>query len=219
VGHRTRQSEKGRRGRDERDANHRYVSRERETKLLSDLNILFFQGDLGYQYLHRTDDSTSLFSRSAPLPSIPTPPRDHSTRTSESSNSSSNRKPSAGHVVIIDLASSPSSSHRRRRIAHFSPSRHPVVLISLAPSGMYCLTADSEGKAFRVFELRPPGPIRRSGVVRGGGSEWDDVDDPPKVWDRYRLNRGKTLARATGATWTLDGKWLVVTTSTGTGRE
>ncbi|KAK9898692.1 hypothetical protein P389DRAFT_167241 [Cystobasidium minutum MCA 4210] len=118
------------------------------------------------------------------------------------------------------------------RIAHFKPSRsHPLTLLSINPNGTLILTSSSEGHSFHIFELRPPScagnsPIRTSSPSRGapahhrgssrGGKALQASNADLKVWHRYRLNRGLTVAKTVSAQWSPDSRFVLVSTSRGT---
>lgn len=141
--------------------------------------------------------------------------------------------------------SSPASSQRSRSpqnaprgaeglvpIAHFRPSKnHQLTLLSINPNGTLVLTSSSEGHSFHVFELRPPSLIGNSSIrtvspsriskfsatsATHRGSTLHASNYDLKVWHRYRLNRGLTVARTVAAQWSPDSRFVLVSTSRGT---
>lgn len=117
-------------------------------------------------------------------------------------------------------------------IAHFRPSKnHQLTLLSINPNGTLILTSSSEGHSFHVFELRPPSLVGNSTVRTSSPSRTSRIDvrttsnrgstlrasNPDlKVWHRYRLNRGLTVARTIAAQWSPDSRFVLVSTSRGT---
>lgn len=178
------------------------------------------------------------FSKSAPLPSVAGWERRSSTSSSGAlspklsmarlSSQGASSSATSGTVLVVDLLSSsptlpPSSSAKSRPrkpsrgaapilkiLAHFRPYPHPVALLSLSPSSSSILTSSTYGHSFEIFELKP--------AVRRGVATKVDASDG-KVWHRYRLHRGLTAARAVGAEWAEDGRFVGVGTGKGTARE
>lgn len=117
-------------------------------------------------------------------------------------------------------------------IAHFTPSKsHPLTLLSMSPNGTLLLTSSSEGHSFHVFELRPPSFAGNSSIrsvshqratmsaasaPSSQGSSLQSSNPDLKVWHRYRLNRGLTVARTVAAHWSPDSRFVLVSTSRGT---
>ena len=99
-------------------------------------------------------------------------------------------------------------------VAHFRPSKqHLVTLLSFNAAGTHILTSSSEGHSFHVFELRPSSLVGCSPArFHSKTSAQGDI----RVWHRYRLNRGLTVARAIQAIWSDDSRYVVVTTSRST---
>ncbi|GAA5846088.1 hypothetical protein JCM9279_004782 [Rhodotorula babjevae] len=138
--------------------------------------------------------------------------------------------PAVGTVKVVDLVTStrapaPHTTSRSRSTAppalrvaaHFRPYAQQVALVSLAPSSTMILVASAAGHSFDIFELKPAVPIGVSatssstsmGAVGGDGLE-------AQVWHRYRLQRGYTSALAASASWSLDGRFVAVSTIKGT---
>ena len=103
-------------------------------------------------------------------------------------------------------------------VGHFRPSQHNLItLLSFNPAGTHILTSSVQGHSFHIFELRPFSPVgsspaRFSSSSRPIASAQKDI----RVWHRYRLNRGLTVASAVGATWSDDSRFVAVTTTRGT---
>lgn len=178
------------------------------------------------------------FSKSAPLPSVAGwerrgsvsggGPLSSKISMARMSSQGTDSSPTAGTVLVVDLLSSsttslsPSSTKSRARkpsrgsspnlktIAHFRPYSHPIALLSLSPSSSSILTSSTYGHSFEVFEFKPA--VRATIATKG------DVNSG-KVWHRYRLHRGLTAARAVGAEWAEDGRFVGVGTGKGTTRE
>ena len=128
----------------------------------------------------------------------------------------------AGTVLVVDLASytvsSTTKSRRRahsnsnslKAVAHFRPYSHHLALVSLAASSAQVLTASAHGHHFDVFDLKPS--VRVGSSATGASN----ADGPGRVWHRYRLHRGFTGARASGASWSADSRFVAVATGKGT---
>ncbi|ORY92907.1 hypothetical protein BCR35DRAFT_298510 [Leucosporidium creatinivorum] len=179
------------------------------------------------------------FSKSAPLPSVAGWERRGSVSSGGAlspklsmarlSSQGADSSPTAGTVLVVDLLSyppssatspSPSSTAKSRprkpsrgtspslkTLAHFRPYSHPIALLSLSPSSSSILTASSYGHSFEIFEFKP--------AVRVGAAAKGDASSG-MVWHRYRLHRGLTAARAVGAEWAEDGRFVGVGTGKGT---
>ncbi|KAN0065246.1 hypothetical protein ACQY0O_001743 [Thecaphora frezii] len=104
-------------------------------------------------------------------------------------------------VRIVDLGRLGSA------VATFVPSGHPVAHVALSPNGQLCLTADSLGHAFHVFEVQVVGAF-------GGSRDAREAQAPPL--HRYKLLRGVTSAEVVAAQWSADTQWVAVCTRTGT---
>lgn len=120
------------------------------------------------------------------------------------------------------------------RTAHFRPSKHhQLTLLSFNPTGTLILTSSSEGHSFHIFELRPPSSVGNSAIRTASPSRSATANASPtsshrgsrslpssnpdlKVWHRYRLNRGLTVAKTTAAHWSSDSRFVLVSTSRGT---
>ena len=151
-------------------------------------------GDLGLAYFAPQASASSSVSRSAPATTA--------THPAASSAPSFAPPPSAaGHVMVVDLKATETSRGRQRPrvVAHFRPSRQPIALLSLSPSGSLVLSSSTEAHAFHVCELRS-----RSG--EGG------------VAHRYELVRGLTNGAAEAVRWSDDGRFVAVSMAKGTTR-
>ena len=149
-------------------------------------------GDLGLAYF-APHPSSSSYSRSAPA----------ATPTSSTSSVPSFGPPpsAAGHVLVVDLKSMETSRGRQRPrvVAHFRPSRQPIALLSLSPSGALVLSSSIEAHTFHVCELRP----------RGGDGG---------VRHRYELARGLTNGSPEAVRWSDDARFVAVSMAKGTTR-
>ncbi|GAA5942947.1 hypothetical protein JCM3775_001234 [Rhodotorula graminis] len=138
--------------------------------------------------------------------------------------------PAAGTVKVVDLVASlrapvprPPTTARSSTppvlqvVAHFRPYGQQIALVSLSPAATMVLVASAAGHSFDVFELKPSVPVGVSatssslGIVGGGGGAAEG-----QVWHRYRLQRGYTSALAAAATWSVDGRFVAVSTAKGT---
>ncbi|GAA99453.1 uncharacterized protein L969DRAFT_93913 [Mixia osmundae IAM 14324] len=113
-----------------------------------------------------------------------------------------------GFVKVIDIErSQPGPEDERDKAAapavlsHFRPTHSALALLSLSPSGNMLLTASVQGRSFTIFELRQPSFSSSS---------------PGKVWHRYTLNRGMTVANVTAASWSADARHVTLATTRGT---
>lgn len=158
--------------------------------------------------------------------------RSRSPQYSRAANTSSSSSPASrddisrtGHVVTI---------------AHFKTSKnHALTLLSINPNGTLILTSSSEGHSFHVFELRPPSLVGNSSIrnispsrsssstsnttqghishssnkgKRHNTSLLQVSNGDLKVWHRYRLNRGLTVAQTASAHWSNDSRFVLVST-------
>ncbi|GAA5854737.1 hypothetical protein JCM3766R1_003265 [Sporobolomyces carnicolor] len=126
----------------------------------------------------------------------------------------------AGTVIVVDLASPTAGRTNRfsqpsalRVVSHFRPYHLPVALLSFSPSSNLLLTASTPAHYFDVFEVRPMTSIGASAFLFVPSSS---EANNGKVWHRYRLQRGYTSARATGASWSDDSRFVAVGTGKGT---
>ena len=170
----------------------------------------------------------SAYSRSAPQLGMGGLPSMSARQATSAPGGTAETSPAAGTVKVVDLVASmrgpapPASSRSRssappalKAVAHFRPYGQQVALVSLSPASTMVLVAPAAGHSFDVFELKPSVPVGVSatstamGAVGGNG-----VDD--HVWHRYRLQRGYTSALAASASWSLDGRFVAVSTAKGT---
>ena len=178
-----------------------------------------------------------MFSKSAPLPSVPgferrSPPLRPLARGGVAT---ADATATAGTVAVVDLASLSFNSTSRTRmarrksasrepapalklVAHFRAYVHPIALVSLAPSSALVLTSSSQAHSFDIFEIKPLVQVGVS-ATRADHLAQDDPTAVGKAWHRYRLNRGFTTAEATTASWSHDLRFVSVGTGKGTTRE
>ncbi|GAA6048287.1 hypothetical protein JCM3770_006521 [Rhodotorula araucariae] len=135
--------------------------------------------------------------------------------------------PAAGTIKVVDLVAScsmPASASwakvrgppapETKVVAHFRPYGTPLALVSLSPAGTMLLAASAAGHSFDVFELKPAVPVGISAT--SAAALTSGLDGGGTVWHRYRLHRGFTSASAASASWSVDGRFVAVTTGTGT---
>ncbi|XP_042880190.1 BCAS3 microtubule associated cell migration factor-like isoform X2 [Penaeus japonicus] len=116
--------------------------------------------------------------------------------------------PTPGVVTILDtqmvgsgeisLLSSGTSSGI---VAHFSAHHGaPIVALSFDPTGMLLLTADKQGHNFHLFRLQPH-PLSSAQSA---------------IHHLYTLHRGDTTAKVIDISFSLDSRWVAVSTHRGT---
>lgn len=111
-----------------------------------------------------------------------------------------------GVVTVVDCIEAAGgelslSDDARGVIAHFvAHALDPVVTLAFDPSGSLLLTADKQGHDFHVFRLQPHpcGPSLAA------------------VHHLYVLHRGDTTAKVQDVTFSLDSRWVAVSTLRGT---
>ncbi|KAK4303663.1 hypothetical protein Pmani_024333 [Petrolisthes manimaculis] len=131
------------------------------------------------------------------------------TTTQQSPPTTTTNIPTPGIVTIIDtqgveggeLNLSSSSSSDSGIVAHFcSHQGAPVVALAFDPTGMLLLTADKLGHNFHLFRLQPH-PLSSAQSA---------------VHHLYTLHRGDTTAKVTDISFSLDSRWVAVSTHRGT---
>ncbi|BGP31941.1 hypothetical protein JCM10296v2_003720 [Rhodotorula toruloides] len=139
---------------------------------------------------------------------------------------------SAGTVVVVDLLSptSPSTTRSSARSApstspppplkvvhHFRPYAQPVAHLSFSPSSTSLLASASNGHYFDIFELKPAVPVGTSATSSPSTSASPVASSGlGKVWHRHRLQRGFTSATTVESSWSVDGRFVAVSTDKGT---
>lgn len=138
----------------------------------------------------------------------------------------------AGTIVVVDLLSpappSPARPSSRATAAtssppplkvvhHFRPYAQPVAHLSFSPSSTTLLTATSTGHHFDVFELKPAVAIGTSATSSPSTASPIASSGLGKVWHRQRLQRGYTSASTVDSSWSVDGRFVAVSTGKGTG--
>ncbi|XP_050727416.1 BCAS3 microtubule associated cell migration factor-like isoform X2 [Eriocheir sinensis] len=115
--------------------------------------------------------------------------------------------PTPGIVTVIDTQMvgcgelSLTTSNISGIIAHFAAHHAaPVVALSFDPTGMLLLTADKQGHSFHLFRLQPH-PLSSAQSA---------------VHHLYTLHRGDTTAKVTDISFSLDSRWVAVSTHRGT---
>ncbi|KAK8749543.1 hypothetical protein OTU49_015420 [Cherax quadricarinatus] len=116
--------------------------------------------------------------------------------------------PTPGVVTVIDTQmvgsgeiSLMSSGTANGIVAHFSAHHGaPIVALSFDPTGMLLLTADKQGHNFHLFRLQPH-PLSAAQSA---------------VHHLYTLHRGDTTAKVTDISFSLDSRWVAVSTHRGT---
>ncbi|XP_065206223.1 breast carcinoma-amplified sequence 3 homolog isoform X2 [Planococcus citri] len=126
---------------------------------------------------------------------------------SDSSNSigssSSAEYTQPGIVTIVDIQAKLSDDESERKegiIAHFVAHPEPIVSLCFDPSGVLLLTADKKGHRFHVFRIQP----------HLLGSSYTSVHH------LYVLYRGDTSARVQDMTFSVDSRWVAVSSLRGT---
>ncbi|BGP24518.1 hypothetical protein JCM10295v2_003436 [Rhodotorula toruloides] len=140
---------------------------------------------------------------------------------------------SAGTIVVLDLtAPAPSTSRppslptsstapqsRLTVVHHFRPYAQPVAHLSFSPSSTSLLTSSSTGHHFDIFELKPAVPIGISATSSPSISTSTSLiasSGLGKVWHHHRLQRGFTSATTAESSWSVDGRFVAVSTGKGT---
>uniref|UniRef100_A0A0K3CNN2 BY PROTMAP: gi/472584930/gb/EMS22505.1/ WD40/YVTN repeat-like-containing domain containing protein [Rhodosporidium toruloides NP11] gi/647400934/emb/CDR46794.1/ RHTO0S13e01904g1_1 [Rhodosporidium t... n=1 Tax=Rhodotorula toruloides TaxID=5286 RepID=A0A0K3CNN2_RHOTO len=139
---------------------------------------------------------------------------------------------SAGTIVVVDLLSSAPSSTTRsssrsapptaplpplKVIHHFRPYAHSVAHLSFSPSSTSLLASASTGHHFDIFELKPAVPVGTSATSSPSTSASPIASSGlGKVWHRHRLQRGFTSATTVESSWSVDGRFVAVSTGKGT---
>nr|XP_045610030.1 BCAS3 microtubule associated cell migration factor-like isoform X2 [Procambarus clarkii] len=116
--------------------------------------------------------------------------------------------PTPGVVTVIDTQivgsgeiSLMSSGTTNGIVAHFTAHHGaPIVALSFDPTGMLLLTADKQGHNFHLFRLQPH-PLSASQSA---------------IHHLYTLHRGDTTAKVTDISFSLDSRWVAVSTHRGT---
>ncbi|XP_071529568.1 BCAS3 microtubule associated cell migration factor-like isoform X2 [Panulirus ornatus] len=116
--------------------------------------------------------------------------------------------PTPGIVTIIDTQmvgsgeiSLLSSSTISGIVAHFCAHHGaPIVALNFDPTGMLLLTADKQGHNFHLFRLQPH-PLSAAQSA---------------IHHLYTLHRGDTTAKVTDISFSLDSRWVAVSTHRGT---
>ncbi|XP_042237211.1 BCAS3 microtubule associated cell migration factor-like isoform X3 [Homarus americanus] len=116
--------------------------------------------------------------------------------------------PTPGIVTIIDTQmvgtgeiSLMSSGTTSGIVAHFCAHHGaPIVALSFDPTGMLLLTADKQGHNFHLFRLQPH-PLSAAQSA---------------IHHLYTLHRGDTTAKVTDISFSLDSRWVAVSTHRGT---
>ncbi|PAV56939.1 hypothetical protein WR25_03603 [Diploscapter pachys] len=102
-----------------------------------------------------------------------------------------------GVVSVVDLSKEdPSTS----RILHFLAHTSPVSFIQFSPDGRLLLTANAAATVYHLFLLQPHPTSPTLGAVQ----------------HLYKLKRGSTAAKVVSASFSLDCRWLAVSTNHGT---
>ncbi|XP_047495407.1 BCAS3 microtubule associated cell migration factor-like isoform X2 [Penaeus chinensis] len=116
--------------------------------------------------------------------------------------------PTPGVVTILDTQtvgsgeiSLLSSGTSTGIVAHFSAHHGaPIVALSFDPTGMLLLTADKQGHNFHLFRLQPH-PLSSAQSA---------------IHHLYTLHRGDTTAKVIDISFSLDSRWVAVSTHRGT---
>ncbi|BGO94008.1 hypothetical protein NBRC10512_003641 [Rhodotorula toruloides] len=138
----------------------------------------------------------------------------------------------AGTVVVVDLLSpappsAPRTSSRQSQstaplpplkvVHHFRPYAQSVAHLSFSPSSTSLLTSSSTGHHFDIFELKPAVPVGTSATSSPSTSASPiALSGLGKVWHRHRLQRGFTSATTVESAWSVDGRFVAVSTGKGT---
>uniref|UniRef100_A0A0P4WED6 BCAS3 WD40 domain-containing protein n=1 Tax=Scylla olivacea TaxID=85551 RepID=A0A0P4WED6_SCYOL len=116
-------------------------------------------------------------------------------------------QPTPGIVTVIDTQMvgcgelSLTSSNISGIIAHFCAHQaSPIVALSFDPTGMLLLTADKQGHNFHLFRLQSH-PLSSAQSA---------------IHHLYTLHRGDTTAKVTDISFSLDSRWVAVSTHRGT---
>ncbi|XP_076035615.1 BCAS3 microtubule associated cell migration factor-like [Oratosquilla oratoria] len=115
-------------------------------------------------------------------------------------------QPTVGVVTILDTqrvahGEVTLNSSVEGIIAHFTAHQgSPIVALQFDPSGMLLLTADKQGHSFHLFRIFPH-PLTSAQTA---------------VHHLYTLYRGDTTAKVTDITFSLDSRWVAVSTHRGT---
>lgn len=105
--------------------------------------------------------------------------------------------PHAGTVEIRDIAT-------RQLVAHFRSHREPIAAMTFDSSGTLLATASTEGNVINIFKIAPS---NGKGATDGKG-----------IRHLYRLYRGVTSAYIRSLEFSINSKWLAVSSSHGTTR-
>ncbi|CAF2969333.1 unnamed protein product [Rotaria sp. Silwood2] len=162
----------------------------------------FGYGNTGLQQLN----STNMNDKTVPNPTQSSPTTIHNSNTNSTRHrrGSTKDESQAGIVTVVDtIKLFGSSIHDERQnwiIAHFQAHTEPVSHLQFNPSGHLLVTCDISGHYFNVLEIQAS-PYRCTRTY---------------IKHLYTLFRGDTDCIVSHMTFTIDSRWLAVSTKRGT---
>ncbi|CAD6187782.1 unnamed protein product [Caenorhabditis auriculariae] len=115
------------------------------------------------------------------------------------SSSSPSKLNSVGVVTVVDLETQ-SEQPTDGVVCHWMAHTTPVSHLAFSPDGRLLLTADASASVFNVFLLLPHSGSPTLAAVQ----------------HLYKLHRGNTAAKVSSTAFSLDGRWLAISTNHGT---
>lgn len=142
-------------------------------------------------------------SAAGDLPQLISPP-DHSTT-----------KDGSYYVAVLDLeplCSNASTPSTPVVLSQYMVSKHqPISELTFSEDGTSLAVALKDGRAMRVYRLRPSPKEFRNQAAAEDKTSYDDNESPPP-WHIYDLRRGRTPAIVEHVSWAHDARWLGVCT-------
>lgn len=125
--------------------------------------------------------------------------------------SSRSKSPSGHHITILDLGPLVGASPAKPVvISHFIASKHQHVCdIEFTRDGNAIIASPEDGKAIRVFHIKPVPAVCNGVCVSNDGNSEHVAAEP---WHVYNLRRGRTPAVVESVAVSEDGRWAAVGT-------